>query len=60
MYYPYLPSISNDFSSSSTLYLYGYDSSDAYMLNGDGIEIARKTLTTTVDNKRGAIYMLNF
>lgn len=60
MYYPYFPNISTDFNSGSTLYLYGYDSSDAYMLNGDGIEIARKTLTTTVDNKRGAIYTLNF
>ncbi len=60
VYYPYLPSISNDFKSGSTLSLNGYDSTDSYMLNGSGIEIARKTLTTTVDNAAGKVYTLNF
>ena len=60
IYYPYLPYISNDFNSGSTLFLYGYDSSDSYMLGGSGIEIARKTLTTTVDNNWGKVYTLNF
>lgn len=60
VYYPYFPNASVDFNSGSILFLYGYESSDSYMLNSSGIEIARKTLTTTVDNKRGAIYTLNF
>ena len=60
VYYPYFPNVSEDFQSGSILYLIGYESSDSYMLNGAGIEIARKTLTNTVTNARGKMYRINF
>ena len=56
IYYPYLCVPAKDFTSGSTVKLYGRDTPTG----GSNIEIASKTLTTTVDNDRGRMYTINF
>ena len=56
IYYPYLCVPAKDFTTGSTVKLYGRDTPTG----GSNIEIASKTLTTTVDNDRGRLYTINF
>lgn len=56
IYYPYLCVPAKDFTTGSTVKLYGRDTPTG----GSNIEIASKTLTTTVDNDRGRMYTINF
>lgn len=56
IYYPYLCVPAKDFTAGSIVRLYGHDRPTG----GGNIEIASKTLTTTVDNDRGRMYTINF